>query len=74
MPKLFIVQEMTCRFNANNTAVKVRSFSDVSSGSEDALKAALANNGPVSIAIDASHYTFQVSIPVQYVMYILYIS
>ncbi|KAL5269867.1 hypothetical protein ACHWQZ_G003368 [Mnemiopsis leidyi] len=52
-------EEMTCRFNANNTAVKVRSFSDVSSGSEDALKAALANNGPVSIAIDASHYTFQ---------------
>jgi len=48
-----------CRYTANNTAIKLTSFSDVTPGSEDALKVALAGNGPVSIAIDASHYSFQ---------------
>jgi len=51
---------LTCEYNANATAIKLVSFSDVAPGSEEALKAAVAGNGPVSIAIDASHYSFQV--------------
>jgi len=52
-------EELTCEYNANATAIKLVSFSDVAPGSEEALKAAVAGNGPVSIAIDASHYSFQ---------------
>ena len=49
-----------CRFNRNSTAVKLSGFRDVAQGSEAALKAAIAGNGPVSIAIDAGHPSFQV--------------
>ena len=34
-------------------------FVDVKQGDEDALKAAIATVGPVAVAIDASHPTFQ---------------
>jgi len=51
--------EGTCRFNKTDTALKLTSFKDVPSGSEAALQAALAQQGPVSIAIDAGHSSFQ---------------
>jgi len=52
-------QQNVCRFNRNNTAVRLTGYMDVSQGSETALKVALSNVGPVSIAIDASHQSFQ---------------
>jgi len=52
-------QELTCRYNANATAIKLSGFKDVTAGSEWSLKMALAKAGPTSIAIDASHYSFQ---------------
>jgi cathepsin L len=50
----------TCRFNPNNTGAHDRGFVDiVPHGDEEKLKAAVAAHGPVSVAIDASHPSFQ---------------
>lgn len=52
-------QDLECRYNATNSAVKVKSYMDVIAGSEAALKKDCTNNGPISIAIDAGHRSFQ---------------
>jgi cathepsin L len=48
----------TCRFNRNNVGATISTFTDVASGSESALLNAVALK-PVSVAIDASHSSFQ---------------
>jgi len=49
---------LTCRFKSANVATKITGYRDVSSGSEAALETAV-NSAPVSVAIDASHQSFQ---------------
>ena len=44
--------EGSCHFDRNKIAATVKSYNDVSP-SEDALKRAVAENGPVSVAVDA---------------------
>jgi len=48
----------SCRFQAQWTGASIKAYSDVQSGNEGALTSA-ANNQPVSVAIDASHQSFQ---------------
>ncbi|CAG5127922.1 unnamed protein product [Candidula unifasciata] len=48
-----------CRFTAANVGANDTGFVDVASKDENALQSAVANIGPVSVAIDASHITFQ---------------
>jgi cathepsin L len=48
-----------CRFNKTNVGAEDSGFVDVASGDESQLEAALATVGPVSIAIDAGHESFQ---------------
>ncbi|KAM4540423.1 cathepsin L.1 [Fundulus diaphanus] len=48
-----------CRFNPNNVGATCTGYVDVKEGDEDALKEAVATIGPVSVAIDASHSSFQ---------------
>eukprot|EP00731_Ephydatia_muelleri_P027451 Em0019g324a len=48
-----------CRFDPSNVGATDTGFVDVTSGDESALQAAVANVGPISIAIDASHTSFQ---------------
>ncbi len=50
---------MTCRFQSADVGATDTGFVDVKSGDEDALKAATATIGPISVAIDASHFSFQ---------------
>jgi len=47
-----------CQFNRANVGATIKSFTDVTSGSEAALMNAVGN-APVSVAIDASHESFQ---------------
>lgn len=49
----------TCHFSKDNVGANVTGFTDVKSGDEDALKTAVATVGPISVAIDASHFSFQ---------------
>jgi cathepsin L len=48
----------SCRFNSANVGATISSFTDVSSGDENALLSAV-NLKPVSVAIDASQSSFQ---------------
>lgn len=48
-----------CHYNPKNRGATDKGFVDIPSGDEEKLKAAVATVGPVSIAIDASHETFQ---------------
>lgn len=51
-------QDEKCHYNAAGRAATCSSYVEVSSGDEEALKDAVANAGPVSVAIDATQPTF----------------
>ena len=54
------MQNENCRFNAANVGATESSYVDIPSKSESALQAASATIGPISVAMDASHLSFQV--------------
>jgi len=54
----YVPEDDPCTFNASKVAVKIKGYKDVIGG-EQALKAAVAKVGPISVAIDASGYDFQ---------------
>ncbi|XP_077446970.1 cathepsin S-like [Stigmatopora argus] len=47
-----------CAYKAQDRAANCSGYSFVAKGDEEALKVALANVGPISVAIDASHSKF----------------
>jgi len=55
----YAAKDQTCQFNAQNVGATDTGFVDVASKDENALKQAVATVGPVSVAIDASHISFQ---------------
>jgi cathepsin L len=48
-----------CRFDPTKIVAKVTGFVDLPSGVENALEQAVATIGPIPVAIDASHSSFQ---------------
>ncbi|XP_071499156.1 procathepsin L-like [Diadema antillarum] len=52
-------EDETCHYNAQCDSAEVTGYTDVPSGEEDKLKEAVATVGPISVAIDASHTSFQ---------------
>lgn len=55
----YIAEDEKCHYNPRNKGATDKGFVDIESGNEDHLKAAVATVGPVSVAIDASHESFQ---------------
>jgi cathepsin L len=49
----------SCHYDKQNVGATDKGFVDIPSGDEEALKKAIATVGPVSVAIDASHESFQ---------------
>ncbi|KAI1301729.1 Cathepsin L [Halotydeus destructor] len=52
-------QDDKCAFNKANIGANVTGFVDIPTGDEAALADAVANIGPISVAIDASSFWFQ---------------
>ncbi|GIY09391.1 cathepsin L [Caerostris darwini] len=55
----YIAQDGTCHFKKADVGATVTGYVDIPTGDEDALKKAVATVGPISVAIDASHDSFQ---------------
>jgi cathepsin L len=49
----------SCHFDAKNVGATDTGFTDIKSKSESDLQSAVATVGPISVAIDASHMSFQ---------------
>ncbi|CAI7998290.1 Digestive cysteine proteinase 2 [Geodia barretti] len=55
----YVARDETCRFKAADVGSTCSSYEMVTEDSEVALTDAIANVGPISVAIDASHASFQ---------------
>lgn len=54
----FFLQDGKCQYDVKYRAATCSNYVELPFGSEEALKEAVANKGPVSVAVDASHPSF----------------
>lgn len=57
-PLLDLFQNGLCHYNASSLTAHVKSYTNVTSGDLEALKAALYKYGPTAVSIDAAHRSF----------------
>lgn len=55
----YVAKKETCKFSKQNVAATLTGCVDIKQGSETALMDATAKIGPISVAIDAGHQSFQ---------------
>jgi len=55
----YLERDAACNFNAANIGATANGYVDIPSGDEAALKEAAGTVGPIAVAIDASHASFQ---------------
>ncbi|XP_070555832.1 digestive cysteine proteinase 1-like [Ptychodera flava] len=54
----YMGQNGLCHFNSSKIATKISNYTSIPTGDLDALKVAVANQGPVTVSIDASPRSF----------------
>lgn len=54
-----IFQDGPCRFKKESIGATCTGYTDIKHGDEEALQQAVATVGPISVAIDAGHQSFQ---------------
>ena len=54
----FFLQDSFCHFEEAEIGAQLSGYVNVTSGSIDALKEAIATKGPCAVGIDASHLSF----------------
>jgi len=52
-------KQSACRYDENNSGARILGGVQIAINDEEGLKKAIGTVGPVSVAIDASHYSFQ---------------
>jgi len=55
----YTAEDGTCHYSSANCGATITGYQDIPSGSESSLQTSSANIGPISVAIDASHSSFQ---------------
>jgi cathepsin L len=55
----YTAEDGTCHYNPSQSGATVTGYVDIPTGDESALQKAVATVGPVSVAIDASQFSFQ---------------
>ena len=55
-----LLQKLVCQFNSSLVTAHISGRKSVALGNETQLQMAVANVGPVSVAVDASSRTFRV--------------
>jgi len=55
----YTARDGTCKYNPGSSGGTISKFVDVTAGSEADLQTAVGTIGPISVAIDASHNSFQ---------------
>jgi len=55
----YTARDGTCRFKAEDVGATDTGYTDIAQQDENALQSAIATVGPISVAIDASHSSFQ---------------
>jgi len=55
----YLTADGKCHYSTANKAASISNYTDIASKNETALQVASANVGPISVAIDASHESFQ---------------
>jgi len=55
----YTARDGRCHFNKANVGATCTGYTDLKEGSEEDLKSALTTVGPISVAMDASHMSFQ---------------
>lgn len=55
----FLLQDQSCSYNPDTVGATCTGYVDITGEDENALQEAVATIGPISVAIDAGHTSFQ---------------